>query len=189
MAQPTRERISRLRRTQTAQEIADSLGISVETVIAVQKGTLSALPASPGGVNRAYAERVEELNIPANYQGDPYAFGMQIDFNPSPGALVACVYAYEMVAPGTRAWRFWTDIAGRGSLDTAGFQTNNAASLQPVDLREQSVSASSSAFWVPRADPQNIKVGFRHNAVPNAQTVEATLRNQRLWVWEIAPEL
>lgn len=188
----TRERISRLRRTQTVQEIADSLGIPVETVVAIQTGDVTSLPAAPGAVNRIVAERLEDVAIPADYAGDAYAKGLQASFTPTPGALVAALWSFQMQAPGTRAWQWFLDINGTArQLTGESSQTNQAPELQPLHTREMSLPPSGAAtlYWLPRVPGElTFKVGVKHNLASTGQTGAATLKNQRLYVWELAPE-
>lgn len=188
-----RDRIHRLRRNQTVQEIADSLGVPVETLLAIQEGTSNSLPPAPGGVNRVVVERLEDVAIPADYAGDAYLKGLEASFTPTPGALVAALWSFQMSAPGTRAWQWFLDINGTArQLTGESGQTNQAPEFQPLHTREMSLPPSGAAtlYWRPRVEGElTFKTGVKHNLASTGQTGAATLKNQRIYIWELAPDL
>lgn len=168
------------------QEIADQLGVPVETIIAIARGEAEAVPAAPGAVGRAYAERLESLPMPADYGGDPYAFGMEVEFTPSPNAVLSGLWAFETVVGvvGTRTFRHFRDHNGTAA-DIAQLQANGAALVQQHELLLSLNSAMP--YFLPKGSPVDIRVGLRHHLPATGQTGAVTIRNQRIWLWEIAP--
>lgn len=154
----------------------------------VLRGDTLSLPAAPGGVGRAYFERLAAVAIPADSQAnDPYQYGITGEFSPTPGALVSAVWSFELEvgSTGTRSWRYHLDNGG--PRDAGSTQSNTSVLVDPKDVLASPLGVVNGTYWRPRTDPVSIATGLRHSGAAG-QTGAATIKNQRLLIWEIAPE-
>jgi hypothetical protein len=136
----------------------------------------------------SHGTRLDPVTIPESFTGDPFLYGAEVEFTPSPGALIAGLWTFTIEAPTSRAWRYHWDAYGVRQIGTG---QSNPGGLNPHILERQMPSPGGNTavlFWLPRAEgPYLFRAGLNHNPSSPTENGSAVIRDQHLHIFEIAP--